>query len=350
MRNRLLRVVVITDQETLPEFIKLEQALINKIDVLQRNLNDELNKISENDGIQIPPSTRNEIRRILFDTQRALGNIARTYAHSTVVLNFYRDVNRFVQMVEEMEMMFCQILKNCAPKTEVSEEDALLLNADESDSVSEKTAEELFSEFSADNNNNLLADHSDMIRQIEQVGDLSGAIYAAVSRLIDKNAQEPIFLNRFFDARRIVSEAIEKIHHAIHRDDQIDSVAAGPRRRAREATVASAEARCYEFGLLSLCSDIKKQMRALLEKNNEAQTKRIKILKMICSLANRMPESLSSSDSSSGCTSSESSDNDTSSDDSSRSSSLASSRLFSRSRSPSPVNSDRSTSSAARPG
>lgn len=354
MRNSPSRATAVTPQETLPEFTRLEQALVNKLEDIQRNLNNKLNEISVDAHIEISELTKNRIRHILFDVQRTLGIIARTYVNSNRLSNFYHDVNQFVRMVDEMEMMFCQTLKNSAQKKEAAEEDAILLDtvASNLDTLTEKTAEELFSEFSTDNRNNLLADHSDMIRQIERVGDLSGAIYAA-SQLVDKNAQEPVFLVRFFDARRMVSEAIEKIHHVIyHRDEPSNQTE--PRRRARVTTPASKDERCYEFGLISLCSEIKKQMRALLVKNNEAQAKRIKILKMICSLANRMPESLSSTDSSSSYTSSESSNSgassDSSGDDSSRASSLTSSGLFSRSRSPEPRNPNQSASSAARPG
>ncbi|GEM_PF-5827438 len=345
MRNGQSHAAVVTPQETLPEFIKLEQALVDKLEVLQRNLDNELNQISEDDQIEISPSARNKIRHILINAQRALGNIARTHAHSNKLLNFYRDVNQFVRMVDEMEMMFCQTLKNCASKKTESD-------TSDSESLSEKTAEELFAEFSADNKNNLLADHLDLISQIERIGHLSGAIYAA-SQLVDRNAQDPIFLVRFFDARRIVCKAIEDVHYAIHpcveksnqNETRADRTAQREHRRSRESEAE----RCYEFGLISLSSDIKKQMRALLVKNNEAQEKRIKILKMICSLSGRKPESSSDTDSSRSSTSSESSNSDTMSD-SSRSSSHSSSGLFSRSRSPEPKNPNRSSSLGARPG
>lgn len=334
MRNGRSHAAVVTPQEALPEFTKLEQALIEHLAALQNNLNNTLNEIEENDHIEIPSAARNSIRRILIDAQRSLGNIARRHAHSNKLSNFYRDVNQFVHMVDEMEMMFCETLKKCAPKKEASEEDLMLLGVAESDSLSEKSVEELFALFSGDNRNVLLADHSDMIDQIERTGDLSGDIYNA-SQLVDRNAQEPDFLIRFFDARRIVSEAIEKIHYVIH--------PRGPQRRSRSESENSDQARCYEFGLLSLCSKMKKQVNALLRKNNMAQAKRIKILKMICSLAGKVPESLSSTDSSVSGTSSESSisiinGSSDASNDSSRASSLASSGLFSRSSSPEPKN------------
>lgn len=341
MRNGLSSAAVVTSREILPEFIKLEQALIDKLEVLRNNLNNELDKISKNDDINISPSARNEIRRILLDAQRTLGNTARTYSRSNVLLNFYRDVNQFVQMVDEMEEMFCQTLKQCRPRKEESEEDLLLLGVEKSDSESEKTAEELFSEFSENNKANLLADHSDMINQIQRTGELSGAIYDK-SKIFDRNAQEPVFLTRFFDARRIISEAIEKIHYVIHPRQDEASTQGEARRRPRSESVDSKEERCYEFGLLSLCSKMEKQVCALLKKNNLAQEKRINILKMICSLTNRMPESPSSADSLSSCASSESSMSD-----SSRASSLASSGLFSRSSSPDSRDPNQSSNASA---
>ena len=371
MRHGLSRAAVVTPQEILPEFTRLEQALVEKLKVVQRDLNNTLNEISAKDHIEISPSARNEIRRILFDTQRALGTIAKNHVHSKKCSNFYRDVNQFVTLVDEMETMFCQTLKNCALKKEESEEDRLSLESvsSHSDSLAKKTAQELFDEFSADDKKNLLADQSDMIRQIERTGYLSSVIYES-SRLVNRNSEEPAFLTRFFDARRIVSEAIEKIHRVIHHRDEpgsqnesrVDTMAQGARRRERVTAIAPEKEYCYHFGLIPLCSEIKKQMRELLVKNNQAQAKRINILKMICSLAHKEPDSSPATDSSSSCSSSESSNSSvsnksssistsssTSNDDSSRASSLASSGLFSRSRSPSPTNPNQ-PSSGARPG
>lgn len=332
----------------LPTFIAPEQTLIDKMTALLRDLDNQLTEFPIKDGLTISADDRVQIRRILLEAQRNLTFEARKYpverTNHNLLFRYYQNLQQFVRMVDEMEAMFRQTLINCMPKKAVSEDELMLLEIENDAVLSEKPLETLFSEFIAHENyqDNIKANHMSLLHHIEQLGKLSCDIDEETKALLHKRTEKPIFLDRFFNARRLAAAAIEKMHHVIHHQtDDRNTVHAGTRRtrESSEAHQGAEEECCYEFGLISACSEMEKEVKALLKQHTAAQNKRIDMLKKICFLCGNVPEL--DSDAASSCSSSDTSTSrDSSLVDSgsnSRSSSVSSSdssRFFSRSRSP----------------
>lgn len=139
------------------------------------------------------------IRCILIDTQNDLRKLAEKYQGSNLLPHFYRDVNRLVKEVDNMEVLFRDMLSKM--NAEATSEER------ESNQEAPKSLKAFFESLSEEAQANCYHLFQRLISQIVSVTSLSIEIVNATNTLIN-NKIAAIFLTRLFDARREIANAL----------------------------------------------------------------------------------------------------------------------------------------------
>jgi hypothetical protein len=280
-------------------FVTLEKTLLAAIEQIQKELESILRTIASEDEVEISPSMVAEIKRIFIKAQNGLTAMIKKHRGSTLLPNFYEDAKQLVTEVNNMEAMLLTLLTSHQPvdltshqPVDSDEDELLLLGVEKQNSNQEAPPlKAFFHSLSKQDQSNYRRNRNNLIAQIECINKISIRLDNATNRLMSTKS-DAIFFERFFDARREVADAIEKIHYVIH-----------PRSKA-----VAHEERPREFGLLTLCKKMQKQTENLLKEIEKTQKKRIEMLKGLAALGGKMSISPSSSEASSSSESNDASD------------------------------------------